>query len=141
MNKDAEKSLKRLLAQLDRRQKSSGRRFTTSPFILAAGLFLNMILLNRMVPQVWPSLLGTDPGLSLRGWPLLVWQASRVYQHHVPAALVAICGLFFVTFLLNYGLRFFRPVTWLLAVVVIAVDAGIVWATIQACLQESGFEI
>ena len=141
MNHHALKSLDRALAEMEERRKRSNRRLTTSPFLLSAGLFLNVLLLVRLVPLVWPALLGGDPEGSLRGWPLQVWRASGFCVGHMPGVVLGVVAASFLSLFLNYRFRVLRPLTWLSAVLVVLVDAGIVWATIQACLQESGVSI
>jgi hypothetical protein len=135
MNPETLKSLDRALDRLERRQRRSGRRLTTAPFMLAAGLGLGLVLLTTLVPQVWPSLLGSDPAEVLRGWPLRVWRLAEFCQDRQPAIVAAIATLSILTLLLSYSLRLLRPVVWAAALLVVFADAGIVVSTILACLQ------
>jgi hypothetical protein len=135
MNHDAWKSLDRALAQLERRDRRSRRRVSTAPFVLAVGLGLGYLLLVRLVPEVWPALLASEPGASLHGWPLLVWRAAEFCHGRQPAVLTGVVAVSVLGLVLSLWLRPLRPVTWLAAVLVVFADAGIIVVTVLACLQ------
>jgi hypothetical protein len=138
MNPQTQKSLERVLDQLDRRARRPDRRLTPAALALAAGLFLGYLLLARLIPQAWPALLANDPATSLRGWPLVVWrlsQACLAHQRPILAGLVASC---LVMLVLSYRSRTVRFLVWVAAVGVVVVDAGILVCTLLACLQAAG---
>ena len=141
MNHQGHTSLGRVIARLERRRRRARRRPTTAPLVLAAGLVLSDLLLVRLVPGVWPALLATDPGESLRGWPLAVWQTSGLAGRFQPLILAALAVLTIVTFVLASRSRALRYLTWAAAAAVVVADAGIVWATLQACLMTSGMSV
>lgn len=138
MNRETWKSLDRVVDQLERRGRRARRRFSPSALVLLAGLLLGYLLLGKLVPQVWPALLADDPARLLRGWPLLVWQASVLCQAHESALLAGVLAGPLVLLLATSRIGMLRPVAWLSAVAVVCVDAGIVASTLLACLQAAG---
>jgi hypothetical protein len=138
MNPRTLRSLEQMLDRLERGHRRSGRRLSAATLALVAGLFLGDLLLAVLVPRVWPVLLGTDPGVALRGWPLFVWRLSELSVRHQQGILVALLTFSLVTVMLSYRLRFVRLLVWVAALGVVFADAGILLATILACLQAAG---
>lgn len=137
MTRDALKSLDRILDRMERRGRRPRARVTTAPVVLAAGLVLAYLLLTRLVPVLWESLLphGLEQAAGLRGWPGLVWRAA-VFCHWHPRAVWTAIGATLVTGLLVGGLaRPLRVLVWLAAVGVIVADAGILVIALQTSLK------
>lgn len=144
MNPDTLRSLDRALDRLERQAGRPRRRFSTSPFVLGIGLAVGDVLLTRLVPMVWASLLpgGLEQAATLRGWPALVWRAA-VYCHvHQGPVQAAIGVAVVVSLLLSFmGGRPLRIVVWLCAVGVILADAGILVVTIQSSLSATAADV
>ncbi|GAC1468532.1 MAG: hypothetical protein NVSMB9_11290 [Isosphaeraceae bacterium] len=138
MNWRSDRSLARWLKELDRRHSRPMRwRFPTSAFVLALGLVLADLLLTRLVPRVWHSLLpgGLEQAMTLQGWPGLVWR-SAVFCHDQQGFVQVSIGLSLVlAILLSLAGRLPRLLVWLSAVGIILVDAGILVVTIQSSLR------
>ena len=141
MNDRTLKALERELDRLERRNRRSGRRITASSLALVAGLFLGDFLLASLIPHVWPTLLGSDPGLSLRGWPLVVWRVSQLCLAHQPGIVAGLVAFSLVALGLTYRVRLVRPLVWLAALGVVFLDAGILASTMLACLQAAGVSL
>lgn len=138
MNPDTLRSLDRALDKLDRQHRRPRRRFSTAPFVLGFGLIVADLLLTRLVPMVWESLLpgGLEQAATLRGWPALVWR-SAVYCHVHQGPVQVFIGLAFVlSVLLSFlGGRPLRIVVWLSAAGIILINAGILVVTLQSSLR------
>lgn len=135
------KALERELDRLERRNHRSGRRITPASLALVAGLFLGDFLLARLIPWVWPALLGNDPGMLLRGWPLIVWRVSQLCLAHQPGIVASLLVFSLVALWLTYRVRLLRPLVWLAALGVVFLDAGILASTMLACLQAAGISL
>ncbi len=137
MTHDALKSIDRIMDRMERRSRRPRGRVTTAPLVLAVGLALGDLLLTRLVPVLWESLLpyGLEQAAGLRGWPGLVWRAA-VFCHTHPRPVWAAIGASLVVGLLVGGVaRPLRVLVWLAAVGVIVVDAGILVIALRTSLM------
>src|SRR5437764_164716 len=137
MNPQTWKSFDRLLSRMERRARRPSRRIPTAPVLLGLALIVGELLLTRLVPAIWESLLprGLAQAETLRGWPALVWWSAVYCHHHERRIQVAIGVIAIISFLLCLRLRPVRVVAWLAALGVILVDAGILIVTIQTSLS------
>ncbi|MFO0909429.1 MAG: hypothetical protein U0794_13935 [Isosphaeraceae bacterium] len=135
MNPRTRSSLERMVDQLERSQRRSSRRITPASLALVAGLFLGFFLLTRVIPSIWPALLGGDPGQMLRGWSLLVWKTAMVAARYDTVILAGLAVASLIVLTLTYRVGLLRPVVWLAALGVVVIDAGLLASTILACIE------
>ena len=107
--------------------------------MLAIGLILGDLMLTRLVPAVWESVLphGLEQARTFRGWPGLVWH-SAVYCHAYPQRVWVVIGAAVVASLIvSFGVRPLRFLVWLSAVGVIVINAGILYITLQTSMSST----
>lgn len=145
MNQDSLKSLDRLLNKMERSQKRPRGGISTAPAVLAVGLVVGYLILTRLVPSAWDSLLphGLEQARTFRGWPGLVYR-SAAYCHAYPSRVwVAIGAVVVASLFVSFCVRPLRFLVWLSAVGVIVANAGILYVTLQtsmrATLDGAGF--
>jgi hypothetical protein len=137
MNEQTRKVLDRLQRDSERSSRRRPRRFTTAPLVLALGLILADVLLTRIVPMIWETLLpgGLEQADHLVGWAGLVWRAAVYCHFHQRPVQVAIGVATVGGLLACRGGRLLRIAVWLSAVGVIALNAAILIVTIRTSLQ------
>jgi hypothetical protein len=135
MKPSTQRAMDRLLRSMARPPRPRPRRLSLSAIYLALGLVLGYQLLVRFVPMVWGSLLpgGLTQANQLRGWPGVVWRLAIVAHVRFPAVATTLGIVGAAGFLLG-AIRPLRLLVWLAAVVVIAIDAGILILTLQTAL-------
>lgn len=143
MNPATLKSFDRLLRRMERNGNRPNRRLTASPFVLTLGLILTQLLLSRLVPMLWATLLpgGLDQATQLRGWAGLLWKAVCL-SHDFPeriAAGIAIAAL--LALILSYRHRSIRFLVWLGAASVIALNAAILFLTLRTSMAASALDL
>lgn len=147
MNRSTQKALDRLLSKMERTARRPRRSVPTSPFVLGLGLIVGNLLLVRFVPMVWASFLpgGLDSAPRLRGWPGLVWNLAVFCYARQPTVYLGIGAVVVATLLVGTWLRPVRWITWIGALTVIALDAGILFIAMRtsyaATIEQSGLDI
>ena len=136
MNRATLRSFDKILDRMGRQGRRPRGRISTAPVVLAAGLVMAHVMLTRLVPRVWATILpyGLDQAATFRGWPGLVWRAA-VYGHdHERHVLLAVGVVFAASLAAGYLFRPARWLVWIAAVCVIALNAGILFVTMQTSL-------
>jgi hypothetical protein len=107
--------------------------------VLAIGLIMGYQLLVRLVPQLWESILpgGLDQGSRLQGLPGVIWQLAWFCHTRFPVVFVAAVVVVGVSFLMSRR-PLLRPFAWLMAVSIIAIDAGILAIAMKAGMDANG---
>ena len=139
MNESTRAALDRIVRSMNRRKPKRPRGFSAAPLVVAAGIVLGYQLLVRLVPQVWANILpgGFEQGAFLGGWPGIVWKAAWYCRLHF--ATVAVGGFVIVAAMFLVGRRpITRPIAWLAAVVVILLNAGILYVTMKTGMDAAG---
>jgi hypothetical protein len=137
MNRDALRSLSRIVDRMERQAARPRRRFSTAPIVLGLGLVLADALLTKLVPMLWETLLphGLEQAETLRGWPGLVWRGSVFCQTRQPVVALGIAAAVVVGLFCGSAGRPMRFLVWCSAAGAIALDAAILIVTIQTSLR------
>jgi hypothetical protein len=137
MNRDALRSLARIVDRMERQASRPRRRFSTAPIVLGLGLVLADALLAKLVPMLWETLLphGLEQAEALRGWPGLVWRGSVLCQTRQTPVLIGIAAAVVVGLLCGSAGRPLRFLVWVSAAGVIALNAAILIVTMQTSLR------
>ena len=137
MNQSTARALDRLFRQMSRPPRVRKSRFSIAPVILALGLLLGHQLVWKLVPTYWGSQLpgGLNQARHFRGWSGLLW-ACVVVAHRDFTATVALLSVIAASGLLLSALcRPLRPIVWLMALAVIAIDGGIVYVMMRTAIE------
>lgn len=131
------RALDRIIARMDRQTRRRSRPSLIAPVALAIGLVLADVLLTKIVPMAWETLLphGLEQASHFRGWPGLVWRLAvygNTHQGTVQAGIlvVSVVGLF-----IGWCVRPLKLVVWLAAVGVIAMNAGILIVMLRTSMN------
>lgn len=137
MNPSTSRALDRVLRQMSRPPRVRRSRFSTAPILLGLALGLGYLLLARLVPMYWASMLphGLPQATTFRGWPGLVWSLAVHCHRDFAGTATILGGTALVGLVLSTFARPLRPVVWLMAAAAVAADAGIVYVTIRTAAE------
>jgi hypothetical protein len=137
LNPSTERALNRLLKKMERPTRRPRGRLSIAPLILGFGLAVMYLLLTRLVPAVWSQFLpgGLDQAQQFRGWPGLVWSAAKARYYNSTSTAIWMGGAVLGSMLLSVLLRPLGILVWLAAIVVIGLNAGIVYVTMRIAIE------
>lgn len=135
MNPRTLKSLDRALARMEKRQRQGPRRFPKSAITLVLALLVGHQLLARLVPMVWATAWREGGWGGFGPFRQTVWQVSTIMQGRDAMILWAIGAIGILSLLLGYRSMMIRRLLWIASVVVILLNAGILFSTFRTSLE------
>lgn len=136
MNESTARAIERLTRKLERAQKRPRSRAGSAPIVLGAGLAVGILLLGWLLPRLWATLLpgGLNQASRFQGAPGLLYQLAVACYRFAPALMLVACVVTVVSWVVARAAMPLRLLVWLLAVVVVAIDAGILVVGMRAAM-------
>lgn len=130
MNPSTEQALERALRAMARPPRV--RKATLAPVVLGMALVLGQILLTRLVPAVWATVLpgGLASAWRLRGWSGLLWRLAVRCPRGSVGPVVAGTAVAVLGFAACRGLPVLRWPFRLAALLAVAANAAILYVTL-----------